>query len=86
MTSNEGNVQTNREGVAPKEPWKNLFSGAKMASTGVELGFVTPLVKDGKKIAQLQQPELDAMADKWQATIVMYVVEESPTIASVKRL
>ncbi|XP_021837529.1 uncharacterized protein [Spinacia oleracea] len=56
-----------------------------MALKGAELGFINPLVKDGRKVAQLQQKELDSMADKWQAAIVMYVVGESPTIASVKR-
>ncbi|XP_056688098.1 uncharacterized protein [Spinacia oleracea] len=67
------------------DPWKNLLVGSKMASKGAELGFINPLVKDGRKVAQLQQKELDSMADKWQAAIVMYVVGESPTIPSVKR-
>ncbi|XP_056691905.1 uncharacterized protein [Spinacia oleracea] len=69
----------------PVDAWKNLFVGSKMASKGAELGFISALVKDGRKVAQLQQKELDSMADKWQAAIVMYVVGESPIIASVKR-
>ncbi|XP_021863540.2 uncharacterized protein [Spinacia oleracea] len=69
----------------PADPWKHLFVGSKMASKGAELGFINPLVKDGRKVAQLQQKELDSMADKWQAAIVMYVVGDSPTIAFVKR-
>lgn len=43
------------------------------------------MFKDGKKVAQLPKTELDKLTDKWQASMVMYVVEESPIIAFVKR-
>ena len=43
------------------------------------------MLLDGKKIAQLQQCELDLLAEKWAASIVMYVVGDIPKIASVNR-
>lgn len=85
QASPSGSTQVPKEGGTVKEPWVNLFAGAKLASKGAPLEFVTPLVKDGKKVAQLQQSELATMADKWQASLVMYVVGESPTLASVRR-
>lgn len=39
---------------ATSEPWKNLFTSSKMAAKGASLDFVAPLVKDGKKVAQLR--------------------------------
>lgn len=45
--------------VAPKEPWKNLFIGSKMAAKGASLSFVTLVIQEGRKIAQLKQNELD---------------------------
>ncbi|XP_056697358.1 uncharacterized protein [Spinacia oleracea] len=68
-----------------KEPWKNLFTGSKMASKGASLSFVTPVLQDGKKIAQLQEDEMNELTEKWKSSMVMYVVGDSPTIASVKR-
>lgn len=69
----------------PANPWSGLFEGAKLASKGTTLHFLAPVVKDGRKIAQLQQSELDVLTEKWNASIVMYVVGSTPTIASVNR-
>ncbi|XP_021860851.1 uncharacterized protein [Spinacia oleracea] len=56
-----------------------------MASKGVSVSFVTPVLQDGKKIAQLQEDEMTELTEKWKSSMVMYVVGDSPTIASVKR-
>lgn len=36
-------------------------------------------------MAQPQKPEVDAMTEKWITSLVMYIVGEVPTIASIKR-
>lgn len=68
-----------------KEGWANLFDGEKLAAKGQKLKFVAPLIKDGKHIAKLQQPEIDHMTKKWEAALVFYVVGYTPTIAAVNR-
>lgn len=63
------------------EEWAGLFKG-KLNAKGMSLSFVAPLVKDGKKVAQLQEDELTTGTSN--ATI-FYVVGYSPTIAAVTR-
>lgn len=42
-------------------------------------------MKEGKRVAQLQQAELESLSGKWMASMVLYVVGETPTIAAVNR-
>ncbi|XP_056689965.1 uncharacterized protein [Spinacia oleracea] len=66
-------------------PWSSLFQRSPLTGKGVSLQFVAPVVKDGKKVAQLQKFEVDAMTRKWISALVLYVVGDTPTIASIKR-
>ena len=65
--------------------WSNLFEGVRMASKGRKLGFIPPVVKDGKSVASLQQSEIAKMHSKWEMSLILFVVGYTPTIASVAR-
>lgn len=69
----------------PSDPWAGLFAGSRLAAKGTSLDFVAPMVKEGGKIAQLQKEDLEAMSSKWVTSMVMYIVGEIPTIASIRR-
>lgn len=56
-----------------------------MASKGRKLGFIPPVVKDGKSVASLQQSEIAKMHSKWEISFILFVVGYTPTIASVAR-
>ncbi|XP_056697419.1 uncharacterized protein [Spinacia oleracea] len=70
---------------APPPAWSSLFHRSPLTGKGATLQFVAPVVKEGKKLAQLQKTEVDAMTERWISSLVMYVVGDVPTIASVKR-
>lgn len=65
--------------------WSSLFQRSPMANKGASLQFVATVVKEGKKLAQLQKPEVHATTGKWITFLVLYVVGDVPTIASIKR-
>lgn len=73
--------------IGESDKWANLFDNTKLAYKGVKLGFVAPIIKDGKhNIAQLQQTEIDKMSKKWDfSMIILYVMGETPTIAAILR-
>ncbi|XP_056693089.1 uncharacterized protein [Spinacia oleracea] len=73
------------DGTQAPTTWSSLFQRSPLAGKGVSLKFVAPLVKEGKKLAQLQKNEVDDMTRKWLAAIVLYVVGDTPTIAAIKR-
>ncbi|XP_021835842.2 uncharacterized protein [Spinacia oleracea] len=69
----------------PTETWANKVKGSSIASKGKALSFVAPVCTDGKVIACLQQSELNRCNSLWSNAVVMFVIGETPTIASVMR-
>ncbi|WMV32217.1 hypothetical protein MTR67_025602 [Solanum verrucosum] len=61
----------------------SLFEGNTMASKGMDLQFIPPMVKDGVKIGKLNEDEVAKEAAMWKNVIILYVIGNSPTIAAV---
>lgn len=61
------------------------WTSSPLTGKGASLQFVAPIVKDGRKLAQMQKAEVDKLTEKCVTSLVMYVVGDVPTIASVKR-
>lgn len=51
----------------------------------LELGYVAPILKEGIPTAQLCVTELEKEASKWKNVVILYVIEDKPTIAYLKR-
>lgn len=78
-----GDKQTAGDAQATGDTWTSLFSGSKLTAKGKPLTFISPLVKEGKPCAQLQQSEMASAA--WLNSIILYVVGTNPTIANLHR-
>lgn len=44
------------------------------------LGYVTPVVKQGKPIAKLNAAEIEKEAGKWKDALILYVIGETAPI------
>lgn len=86
-TRSSPHIQASQDGDSDggNKTWTNLFEGTCLASKGKKLGFVSPILKDGKAVASLQQCEIDKMNAKWEVALIMFVVGYTPTIASITR-
>lgn len=51
----------------------------------MSLKFVTPLVKNGKSIAQIDKHEVAQISDIWANVVVLYVVGQTPSIGTIIR-
>ncbi|XP_019235091.1 PREDICTED: uncharacterized protein LOC109215473 [Nicotiana attenuata] len=71
---------SNKPAEEQKKEWVNLFAGNNLASRGMSLKFIAPIVKNGEKIIELDTNEIDRETMKWQHAIVLYVMGESPSI------
>lgn len=65
--------------------WAGLFEKNRLMSKGMKLGFVSPIIKDGQQIVELQKSKIEKMNEKWEAVVVLYVVGDTPTIATITR-
>lgn len=74
-------VQASNEGKS----WANLFTGNTLASKGMKLQFIAPIIKDGVKTVQLDKVEVERETEKWKSAMILYVVGDSPTIGAVER-
>ncbi|KAK4716484.1 hypothetical protein R3W88_014822 [Solanum pinnatisectum] len=68
-----------------EKPWISLFEGNTMASKGMDLQFIPPMVKDRVKIGKLIEEEVANEAAMWKNVVILYVIRDSPTIAGVTR-
>lgn len=68
-----------------KKQWANLFQQSNLTGRGIDLAYITPVVKDNAKLVQFQANDVDMETEKWRKTIILYVVGSSPTIGAVKR-
>lgn len=57
---------------------------APITRKGMDLGYVAPMIKDGKPTAKLCVSELEKESAKWKNAIILYVIGEEPTIAYLK--
>lgn len=64
--------------------WSNFFRGSLNAK-GMKLGFVPPMVNEGKSVAHLLASEVDASSKKWMNSVIFYVIGMKPTMAAVYR-
>lgn len=64
--------------------WSNFIRGSLNAK-GMKLGFVPPLVNEGKSVAHLLASEVDASSKKWMNSVIFYVIGMKPTMAAVYR-
>lgn len=84
----DSNVQMEEDNTRQDEvqkDWAAVASGPSLAAEGMSLKFVAPVLREGKKVAQLPMDELAVGADKWAAAMVFYVVGATPTITAVKK-
>lgn len=51
----------------------------------MSLSYIAPMIKEGEKIAQLHQTELDKGTEKWKKAIILYVVGAAPSIGVMER-
>ncbi|XP_070057707.1 uncharacterized protein [Nicotiana tomentosiformis] len=42
-----------------EQKWTSLFAGNRLPARGMSLSFISPMIKEGEKIVQLKQEELD---------------------------
>ncbi|XP_075092189.1 uncharacterized protein LOC142172463 [Nicotiana tabacum] len=51
----------------------------------MNLKFVAPMIKNGEKVVELDNTEVDRETTKWKHAIVLYVVGDSPSIGALDR-
>ncbi|KAL2921508.1 Chlorophenol O-methyltransferase [Bienertia sinuspersici] len=65
--------------------WNSLFAGSKLAAKGESLSFISPVVVNGKAQARLSQAAVEVENAKWEAFAIVYVIGDTPTIATMGR-
>ncbi|KAM3237600.1 hypothetical protein P3L10_012629 [Capsicum annuum] len=65
--------------------WTNLFTENKLAMQGMDLTYVAPIIKDGTRVAQLMEKDIEKENEKWKKAIILYVVGNSPSIGALER-
>ncbi|KAK6773868.1 hypothetical protein RDI58_029107 [Solanum bulbocastanum] len=52
---------------------------------GINLSYITPVMKNEEKVIDLKKEETDKATEEWKQALILYVVGESPTIAVMER-
>lgn len=70
-----GGGDAGRLNLSAGAKWASIVARKALTSKGASLTYIPQLVKDDKQIAQLSQSEVDALAEIWSTTAILYVVE-----------
>ncbi|KAL2937555.1 Heterogeneous nuclear ribonucleoprotein 27C, partial [Bienertia sinuspersici] len=65
--------------------WSSVVKGSDLTKKGGALRFIPPVLKEGKKVAQLQKSELEAWVEKWATIVILYVVGETLHLLRLRR-
>lgn len=57
-------IKLHREQKPPTKAWVNLFEANKMASKGMELKFIPPMIIEGEKVVELAQEDVASENEK----------------------
>lgn len=69
----------------PTKKWANFFDTNRLSAKGMNLSYVTPVMKNGEKVIKLKKEEIDKATEEWKQALILYVVGNSPTIAATER-
>ncbi|XP_060200266.1 uncharacterized protein LOC132628505 [Lycium barbarum] len=67
------------------QTWANVVAGNPFATRGMNLNYYAPVYKDGKCVVALEQEDIEEECVKWQKSLILYVIGESPTFGAVER-
>ncbi|WMV45435.1 hypothetical protein MTR67_038820 [Solanum verrucosum] len=65
--------------------WASLFKGNRLATQGMTLQYVAPIVRNGETVVELCKAEVELEMQKWEQALILYVVGAEPTIAALER-
>lgn len=51
----------------------------------MSLNYVNPTIKNGEKIIELKKEEVEKATEEWKQALILYVMGESSTIATIER-
>ncbi|KAH0664989.1 hypothetical protein KY285_026195 [Solanum tuberosum] len=85
IRSSQGSGIEDLKEVEPKKKWVNFFNSNRLSAKGMNLSYITPVMKNGEKVIELKKEEIDKATEEWKQALILYVVGESPTIAAMER-
>ena len=77
-------VARNLELTGPVK-WSAVVADKSLKAKGTSLKFVPPMVKEGKRYAQLDKTKVESLTEIWVTDVILYVVGQTPSIGSVTR-
>ncbi|KAG5632243.1 hypothetical protein H5410_003960 [Solanum commersonii] len=54
-------------------PWTNLFATNRLATKGMNLNYISPVIIDGEKVVKILEEDVARDNEKWASSIVVYV-------------
>lgn len=61
------------------DKWLNIAKeGASLAAQGMDLAFIAPEVREGVAVAKLQHAKMSKMQEKWEYSVMVFVVGDKP--------
>ncbi|KAK4713528.1 hypothetical protein R3W88_019435 [Solanum pinnatisectum] len=75
---NEETIGEQKEEDYPDETWVNLFKHNRVATNGMNLSYIPPLVVDGVPVVQLEEADVNIEIDKWKCALIVYFFGNCP--------
>jgi len=57
-----------------EKKWMNLFKGNRLATQGMTLQYVALLVRNGEIVVELCKTEVELETQKWEHSLIVYVL------------
>ncbi|KAH0724790.1 hypothetical protein KY284_000655 [Solanum tuberosum] len=85
IRSSQGSDIQDPKKAEPEKKWVNLFNSNRLSAKGMNLSYITPIMKNGEKVIELKKEEIDKATEEWKQALILYVVGESPIIVAMER-
>ncbi|KAH0666116.1 hypothetical protein KY285_027322 [Solanum tuberosum] len=72
-------------GVTPEKPWASLFSTNRLATRGMNLNYIAPIIVEGELVVEIMPEDVAEDDMKWAPSIVVYFVGVTPSIGAMER-
>lgn len=69
----------------PEKSWANLFATNRLATRGMDLIYIAPIIVEGEKVVEIRTEDIVEEDTKWKPSIVLYVVGAAPSICAIER-
>lgn len=63
--------------MEPNQPWVKIIKGTCLASNGIEIEYIAPIIIDGEIEVMISEQDIESYMIYWEHSLVIYALGQA---------